>query len=104
MDAVYQVLRNSNIPCGKIHGGMEQDDRIVVMNQFRRGNFRYLIATDVAARGIDIDHVTHVINYDLPRAKEHYVHRIGRTGRNGRKGIAVTFYTKEEAPAAQDLQ
>ena len=104
VDAVYQELRNSNIPCGKIHGGMEQDDRIVVMNQFRRGNFRYLIATDVAARGIDIDHVTHVINYDLPRAKEHYVHRIGRTGRNGRKGIAVTFYTKEEAPAAQDLQ
>ena len=75
---------------------MEQDDRIVVMNQFRRGNFRYLIATDVAARGIDIDHVTHVINYDLPRAKEHYVHRIGRTGRNGRKGIAVTFYTKKK--------
>lgn len=104
VDAVYQELRNSNIPCGKIHGGMEQDDRIVVMNQFRRGNFRYLIATDVAARGIDIDHVTHVVNYDLPRAKEHYVHRIGRTGRNGRKGIAVTFYTKEEAPVAQDLQ
>ena len=104
VDFVFQKLGDSNIPCGKIHGGMEQDDRIDIMNQFRRGNFRYLIATDVAARGIDIDHVTHVVNYDLPRSKEHYVHRIGRTGRNGRKGIAITFYTKEEAPAAQDLQ
>lgn len=104
VDIVYQELSKFDFPCGKIHGGMEQDDRITVMNRFRRGYFRYLIATDVAARGIDINHVTHVINFDLPRAKEHYVHRIGRTGRNGRKGIAVTFYTKQETPVAQDLQ
>ncbi len=104
VDVVHGYLTDSGIPCGKLHGGMEQDDRIAIMNQFRRGNFRYLIATDVAARGIDIDHVTHVVNFDMPRAKEHYVHRIGRTGRNGRRGIAVTFYTKEEANAAKDLQ
>ncbi len=104
VDTVHQGLTGSGIPCGKIHGGMEQDDRIAVMNQFRRGAFRYLVATDVAARGIDIDHVTHVVNYDMPRAKEHYVHRIGRTGRNGRKGTAVTFYTKAETQDAWDLQ
>lgn len=104
VERVFQALRESDIPCGRLHGGMEQDDRIAIMNRFRRGDFRYLVATDVAARGIDIDHVTHVINYDMPRAKEHYVHRIGRTGRNGRRGIAVTFYTKEETQSAQELQ
>ncbi len=104
VDMVYQDLMEFGIPCGKIHGGMEQDDRISVMNQFRRGDFRYLIATDVASRGIDINHVTHVVNFDLPRAKEHYVHRIGRTGRNGRNGIAITFYTKQETQAARELQ
>ena len=65
---------------------MVQEDRLDVMNDFRRGEFRYLIATDVAARGIDIDNITHVINYDIPLEKESYVHRTGRTGRAGQKG------------------
>ena len=75
---------------------MVQDDRLDVMNDFRRGEFRYLIATDVAARGIDIDNITHVINYDLPLEKESYVHRTGRTGRAGQTGKAITLVTPFE--------
>jgi ATP-dependent RNA helicase DeaD len=66
------------------------------MNDFKRGKFRYLIATDVAARGIDIENITHVINYDLPLEKESYVHRTGRTGRAGKTGKAITFVTPFE--------
>jgi len=96
VDTVYEGLARLAYSCNKIHGGMEQDDRFAVMNQFRRGEFRYLIATDVAARGIDIENITHVINYDLPLEKEGYVHRTGRTGRAGRAGKAITFVTPYE--------
>ncbi|MEK1831563.1 C-terminal helicase domain-containing protein [Priestia megaterium] len=78
-------LDDLGYPCDKIHGAMVQEDRFDVMNDFKR-KFRYLVATDVAARGIDIDNITHVINYDLPLEKESYVHRTGRTGRAGKKG------------------
>jgi superfamily II DNA/RNA helicase len=75
---------------------MEQEDRFKVMNEFRRGSFRYLVATDVAARGIDIDNITHVIHYDLPQDAEGYVHRSGRTGRAGKEGKAISFATPKE--------
>ena len=75
---------------------MFQGDRLAVMNEFRRGEFRYLVATDVAARGIDIDNMSHVINYDIPLEKESYVHRTGRTGRAGKTGKAITFVTPHE--------
>ena len=96
VDTVCDRLTDLGYSCDKIHGGMVQDDRLDVMNDFRRGEFRYLIATDVAARGIDIDNITHVINYDLPLEKESYVHRTGRTGRAGQKGKAITFVTPFE--------
>ena len=96
VDTVCDQLTDLGYSCDKIHGGMVQDDRLDVMNDFRRGEFRYLIATDVAARGIDIDNITHVINYDLPLEKESYVHRTGRTGRAGQKGKAITFVTPFE--------
>lgn len=96
VDTVYEQLADLGYSCDKIHGGMVQDDRLAVMNDFRRGEFRYLIATDVAARGIDIDNITHVINYDIPLEKESYVHRTGRTGRAGQKGKAITFVTPFE--------
>lgn len=96
VDEVYEALINLNYRCAKIHGGMEQRERFRVMEDFRRGRFRYLVATDVAARGIDIDHITHVINFDVPEDKENYVHRIGRTGRGGRKGKAFTLVTPSE--------
>ncbi|MGX9134932.1 DEAD/DEAH box helicase [Rummeliibacillus sp. JY-2-4R] len=96
VDTVCDQLADIGYSCDKIHGGMVQDDRLDVMNEFRRGEFRYLIATDVAARGIDIDNITHVINFDIPLEKESYVHRAGRTGRAGQKGKAITFVTPFE--------
>ncbi|MFC5469893.1 DEAD/DEAH box helicase [Cohnella suwonensis] len=96
VDKVYRQLDQLGLRIGKIHGGMEQEDRFKVMNDFRKGMFRYLIATDVAARGIDIDNITHVINYDLPQDAESYVHRTGRTGRAGKAGKAISFATPGE--------
>ncbi|MGL4914498.1 MAG: DEAD/DEAH box helicase, partial [Romboutsia sp.] len=96
VETVCNALTKLKYPCDKIHGGMEQDDRIKVMSNFKKGYFRYLIATDVAARGIDIDNITHVINYDVPVLKENYVHRIGRTGRAGKEGRAITFVMRSD--------
>jgi len=96
VDDVFRQLKRSGYPCDKIHGGMVQEDRFAVMNDFRRGEFRYLVATDVAARGIDIENITHVINYDIALEKESYVHRTGRTGRAGNSGKAITFVTPYE--------
>ena len=104
VDTIHKELTNLGYSCGKIHGGMEQDDRIAVMNDFKRGAFRYLIATDVAARGIDIDNITHVINYDLPLENESYVHRTGRTGRAGHKGKAITFVTAYEDKFLKEIE
>ncbi|MED2975010.1 DEAD/DEAH box helicase [Fictibacillus sp. B-59209] len=91
VDTVFAELEASQYSVEKLHGGLEQEDRFAVMDGFKIGNFRYLVATDVAARGIDIDNVTLVINYDVPMEKESYVHRTGRTGRAGKKGRAITF-------------
>ncbi|AZN43489.1 DEAD/DEAH box helicase [Paenibacillus albus] len=91
VDQVARQLKRWGYPCDKLHGGMEQDDRFSVMHAFRRREFRYLVATDLAARGIDIENITHVVNYDLPMDKENFVHRIGRTGRAGMSGEAITF-------------
>jgi superfamily II DNA/RNA helicase len=91
VETVYTELEQANYSCEKLHGGLEQTDRFAVMDGFKMGNFRYLVATDVAARGIDIDNVTLVVNYDVPMEKESYVHRTGRTGRAGNKGKAITF-------------
>lgn len=104
VDTLYRELSKAKYPCDKIHGGMEQDDRLKVMSRFKKGYFRYLIATDVAARGIDIDNITHVINYDVPKGKENYVHRIGRTGRGGKSGRAITFVTRKDERLMRDIQ
>jgi ATP-dependent RNA helicase DeaD len=97
VDTLFEELEKSKYSCERLHGGLEQDDRFGVMNGFKMGNFRYLIATDVAARGIDIDNVTLIINYDIPMEKESYVHRTGRTGRSGNKGKAITLATPYES-------
>lgn len=96
VEVVFNELDKRGYPCNRIHGGMEQDDRTRVMNEFKQGEFRYLIATDVAARGIDIESISHVINYDLPLENESYVHRTGRTGRAGHFGKAISFATPNE--------
>ncbi|WP_418189784.1 DEAD/DEAH box helicase, partial [Streptomyces sp. NPDC056264] len=104
VDHVFRQLKRVNYPCDKIHGGMVQEDRFEVMDDFRKGKFRYLVATDVAARGIDIDNITHVINYDIPLEKESYVHRTGRTGRAGNKGKAITFITPYENRFLEEIE
>ncbi|GGG05359.1 ATP-dependent RNA helicase DbpA [Paenibacillus albidus] len=101
---LFRGLADLDYPCDKIHGGMEQDERFEVMNAFKRGQFRYLIATDVAARGIDIENITHVINYDIPLEKESYVHRTGRTARAGKTGKAITFVTPNEHKWVADIE
>lgn len=104
VDTVFKQLDRANYPCDKIHGGLYQEDRFAVMNDFKKGKFRYLVATDVAARGIDIDNITHVINYDLPLEKESYVHRTGRTGRAGKTGKAITFVTPYEEKFLSEIE
>lgn len=96
VNVLFQKLRRNRIFCGMLHGEIDQKERLKTVEAFRRGSFRFLIATDVAARGIDFENITHVINYDFPTGRETYVHRIGRTGRNGKTGTAVSLITEEE--------
>lgn len=101
---LYEELDALNYDCDQLHGGMYQEDRFAVMDDFRKGAFRYLVATDVAARGIDIDKITHIFNYDFPVEKESYVHRTGRTGRAGNKGIAISFITSSEKELVDQVE
>ena len=95
-DRVAKKLHEAGIDAVAIHGNKNQGQRDRALDAFRRGRFRILVATDVAARGLDVDGVSHVFNYDLPLEPEAYVHRIGRTGRAGNTGIAVAFCAPEE--------
>lgn len=104
VDTLFREMAQLDYPCDRIHGGMEQDERFEVMNAFRKGQFRYLIATDVAARGIDITNITHVINYDVPLDKESYVHRTGRTGRAGKTGKAITLATPKDNRRVAEIE
>lgn len=90
--------------CMALHGGMEQKDRLDTIKRFKAGEFSFLVATDIAARGLDIEGITHIINYDIPMEKQSYVHRIGRTGRAGSKGIAITFVTPYESRFLNDIE
>ncbi|ESX01276.1 hypothetical protein KL918_002918 [Ogataea parapolymorpha] len=96
VDWLSESLRKANFTVSSMHGDMQQDERDRVMDEFRLGNSRVLISTDIWARGIDVQQVSLVINYDLPYDKENYVHRIGRSGRFGRKGVAINFVTRNE--------
>ena len=87
-----------------IHGDISQAERNNIMNDFRSGNSRVLITTDLLARGIDIQQVSLVINYDIPTNRENYIHRIGRSGRFGRKGIAVNFVTRNDVRYMRDIE
>ena len=84
-----------------MHGDMDQKERDVIMREFRSGSSRVLITTDLLARGIDVQQVSLVINYDLPTNRENYIHRIGRGGRFGRKGVAINFVTDDDKRALQ---
>lgn len=101
---LHEKLNSQNFPASMIHGDMSQDDRTEVMKQFRSGAARILISTDLLARGIDVQQVSLVINYDLPRNKECYIHRIGRSGRFGRKGVAINLITENEVHQLHELE
>lgn len=96
VDMVFDFLKRMGCSVNKIHGGMLQNERLDTMNSFKIGDFRLLVATDVAARGIDVEGITHVINFDIPMEKEAYIHRAGRTGRAGAKGKAITLVSNYE--------
>ena len=104
VNGLYTFLSKAGLPIDKMHGGMVQDDRTAVMEDFRKGRLRYLVATDVAARGIDVDNVTHVVNYDVPEEKESFIHRTGRTGRAGKTGVALTLVTPSEERSWQGVK
>lgn len=104
VEQLVDVLDEKGYTADKIHGGMMQEDRFEVMDDFRKGEFRYLIATDVAARGIDIDDITHVIHYDVPLEQESYVHRTGRTGRAGRSGKSIMLATPFEDKFVREIE
>ncbi|VBB06009.1 dead/deah box helicase [Lucifera butyrica] len=96
VDDLVATLQGRGYMADGLHGDLSQAQRDRVMKKFRDGKLEILIATDVAARGLDIEHITHVINYDIPQDPESYVHRIGRTGRAGKKGVAITFIGPRE--------
>ncbi len=103
-DKVVRALEKSGIAAEAIHGNKSQGQRERVLAAFRDGRVRTLVATDIAARGIDVDGVSHVINYDLPNIPESYVHRIGRTARAGADGIAISFCSSDETAFLRDIE
>jgi ATP-dependent RNA helicase DeaD len=103
VDALGERLTTRGYPAETLHGDLSQIQRDRVMGRFRTGQVEMLVATDVAARGLDIDHVSHVVNYDIPIDPEAYVHRIGRTGRAGRAGSAITLVTPRERRLLQTI-
>ncbi|WJY18536.1 DEAD/DEAH box helicase [Alteriqipengyuania flavescens] len=103
-DRVVKKLAQDGIKANAIHGNKSQPQRLRALDEFRRGKVPVLVATDVAARGIDIPGVSHVINFELPNVSEQYVHRIGRTARAGRDGVAISFCAEDERYYLKDIQ
>lgn len=103
-DKVARFLDKAKINSAAIHGNKSQNARQNALKNFKNGNLNVLVATDIAARGIDIDELTHVFNFDLPNVPETYVHRIGRTGRAGNEGIAISFCAAEERKELRDIE
>jgi superfamily II DNA/RNA helicase len=101
---LVESLQQHGFRAGQIHGDMEQADRIATLNRFKADEINILVASDVAARGLDIKGVSHVFNFDVPYNADDYVHRIGRTGRAGATGIAVTLVTEEDAESLADIE
>jgi ATP-dependent RNA helicase RhlE len=101
---IVKLLERADIAADAIHGNKTQPARQRALNHFKDGSLNVLVATDIAARGIDVDDISHVINYDLPNVPETYVHRIGRTGRAGLSGKALSFCAADERPYLRDIQ
>ncbi|PIO76301.1 helicase protein [Teladorsagia circumcincta] len=104
VEQLTEQMTKKQFTVSSLHGDMEQQDRDVIMREFRSGSSRVLITTDLLARGIDVQQVSLVINYDLPSNRENYIHRIGRSGRFGRKGVAINFITDNDARQLKDIE
>jgi len=104
VDWLTEKMRAANFTVSSMHGEMPQKERDAIMAEFRSGTSRVLITTDVWARGIDVQQVSLVINYDLPANRENYIHRIGRSGRFGRKGVAINFVTVDDVRILRDIE
>ncbi|ACA54258.1 DEAD/DEAH box helicase [Clostridium botulinum] len=104
VDEVLKHMKKKGFNAIGLHGGMEQKDRLETMKKFKEGEFQFLVCTDVAARGIHIENISHVVNYEMPYEKESYVHRIGRTGRAGKEGVAITFIESNKVRFLKDIE
>jgi len=104
VDWLTEKMHQRDFTVSAMHGDMDQKERDVIMREFRSGSSRVLITTDLLARGIDVQQVSLVINYDLPTNRENYIHRIGRGGRFGRKGVAINFVTEEDKRSLRDIE
>ncbi|XP_013775946.1 eukaryotic initiation factor 4A-II-like [Limulus polyphemus] len=104
VDWLTEKMHLKDFTVSALHGDMDQRERDVIMREFRSGSSRVLITTDLLARGIDVQQVSLVINYDLPSNRENYIHRIGRGGRFGRKGVAINFVTEEDKRTLRDIE
>jgi translation initiation factor 4A len=104
VDWLTEQMRQRDFTVSAMHGDMDMKDREIIMKEFRSGSSRVLITTDLLARGIDVQQVSLVINYDLPTNNENYIHRIGRSGRFGRKGVAINFVTTDDVRAMRSLE
>jgi ATP-dependent RNA helicase RhlE len=99
-----EQLVDDGLSCAAIHGNKSQGARTRALADFKHGAVRVLVATDIAARGLDIDQLPHVVNFDLPEVPEHYVHRIGRTGRAGNEGLAISLVARDERPLLKQVE
>lgn len=104
ISGLCSTLNKEGLNAGALHGDMDQHNRMQTLSQFKTGDIKILVASDVAARGLDIPEVSHVFNYNVPTHSEDYVHRIGRTGRAGKRGKAFTFVSKEELPFLEAIE
>ena len=104
VEDLYRRLCNDNFSCDCIHGDLSQEERNKIMEEFRNGTSRILISTDLLSRGIDVQQVSLVINYDIPNNIESYIHRIGRSGRFGRKGTSINFLTRYDVKKMKDIE
>jgi ATP-dependent RNA helicase RhlE len=103
-DRLAGFLARHGVPSERIHGNRSQSQRTSALAGFKAGRFRVLVATDIAARGIDIEGLSHVVNFDVPTVPEDYVHRVGRTGRADASGAAVTFVSPDEEPTLRTIE
>jgi len=103
-DRVAKQLGKSGVSTGAIHSNRTQNQRTRALNDFKNGKIRVLVATDIAARGIDVDGITHVVNFDFPPTSEDYIHRIGRTGRAKSEGVAISFITGDDVKTLRNLE